>query len=102
MGLALAIVFLWLAGLALWIAFHNLTTLQAETMTLPGVLGAIIAYVKGGEKPTGKSETPGSTPPETAPPGTWMGSLPTSAGASSSGGGGVVDTFNPPPDVVQV
>lgn len=52
MGLALAIVMLWLAGLCFWLAFHNLDKLNAETASLPGALGAIVAAIKSGESPT--------------------------------------------------
>lgn len=51
MGLALAIVFLWVSGLLLWIAFHNMDKLKSETNGLPGILGALVNYVQTGESP---------------------------------------------------
>lgn len=64
MGLALAIVMLWLAGLCFWLAFHNLDKLNSETATLPGALGALVAAIKSGEKPTssGTKTTSGDAP----------------------------------------
>lgn len=59
MGLALAIVFLWVAGLCFWLAFHNLEKLDAETATLPGALGAIVAGIKGGESGASDSKKKG-------------------------------------------
>jgi hypothetical protein len=66
-GLALAIVFLWVAGLLLWIAFHNLDTLKTETSGLPGVLSAIVAYVQGGSKPASTGSSAQTPPLSTVP-----------------------------------
>lgn len=43
MGLALAILFLWLAGIAFWIAFHKVS---GEISGLPGIIGSIVSYVQ--------------------------------------------------------